>query len=128
MHCWCVFSKEKGGIAVFDLSSMSRFRVWYQFRFHIKNLRMTNILALSKDKMNIDEHLLVFKQEDKLPDRAWICNVCKIKFTNLVAVNTLLSEDFKAFVKKQIKQNDLIQIAKKRQEVGVIPEFSKLIV
>ena len=78
--------------------------------------------------MNIDEHLLVFKQEDKLPDRTWICNVCKIKFTNLVAVNTLLSEDLKAFVKKQIKQNDLIQIAKKRQEIGVIPEFSKLIV
>ena len=87
---------------------------------------MTNILAFSKTKINIDEYLPVFKQEDKLPDWTWICNIGKTKFTNLVALNTLLPEDFKAFIKKQIKQSDLIHIAKKRQEIDVIPEFSKL--
>ena len=115
-------------------------KVWFQFLIYVvcqefefdtnsgsifKNLRVTNIWAFSKDKINIDEYLPVFKQEDKLPERIWIFNVGKIKFTNLVAVNTLLPEDFKAFVKKQIKQNDLIHIAKNRQEIDVIPEFSK---
>ena len=93
---------------------------------HLKNLRVANILNFTKTKLNIDEYLPVFKQEDKLPDRTWICNVGKIKFTNIISVNTLLHEDFKAFVKDQIKQNDLIHIAKRRQEIDVIPEFSKL--
>ena len=87
---------------------------------------MINILDFTKTKLNINQYLPIFQQEDKLSDRTWICNVGKIKFTDIISVKALLHEDFKAFVKDQIKQKNLNHIAKRRQGIEVIPEFSKL--
>ena len=44
----------------------------------------------------------------------------------LIYVPTLSQTDFKRFVSSKIKENDAIQIRKRREEIDVIPEFSKM--
>ena len=93
---------------------------------HLKDLRVAKIIAFARTKVDIDEYIPTFKQEDSLPDRKWIWNVGNKRFNNSITVNTLIPEHFKAFVKEQIKKNDVVRIAKRKEEIDVMPEFYKL--
>ena len=41
-------------------------------------------------------------------------------------VNTLILSDFKSYVKKQMDENNIVRMAKPREEIHVMPEFAKL--
>ena len=93
---------------------------------HLPGLRVSDILKFAKSKVDIEEYLPNFKNDDKFPDRAWVWNIGKAVSVMLNTVNTLIPLDFKSFIMRVVRENDKIQIGKRKQEIDVIPEFAKL--
>ena len=62
------------------------------------------MIAFTRTKIDIDEYIPTFKQEDSLPDRKWIWNVGNERFNNAITVNTLIPEYFKVLSRNRSRK------------------------
>ena len=92
---------------------------------HFKGLRVPDIIAFVKTKIEIEEYLPSFKDKDKMPDRAWIWNIGST-LIYISLVNTLVPLDFKVYIKERMNENNMVRMVKRREEIEVIPEIQKL--
>ena len=44
---------------------------------HLPSLRVHDILTFARGKLEIDKYLPIFKDGNKVPERAWLCNLSK---------------------------------------------------
>ena len=92
----------------------------------IEGLRLENIVEFADKRINIKEYLPTFKNQKKLPDRSWVCNLGEENNNNEFTVSTLINQKFKSFVMKKAKENDKMVVNKKKLEVKLVPEFAAL--
>ena len=93
----------------------------------IEGLRLVNTVEFADKKINIKEYFPTFKNQNKLPDRSWVCNLGKEHNYNEFTVSTLINQEFKSFFMKKVKENYKMVVNKKKLEMKVVPEFAALL-
>ena len=92
---------------------------------HLPGLKINDILSFAREKLEIDQYLQKFKQQDKTPDRTWLCNLSKHMWQKLI-VHTLFPQEFKKFVMDGVRKSELVHIKKKNYEIEISSEFSAI--